>query len=56
MYLYYDDEPQRRSATAEIWMRCGRRAVTALAVAAVGVAAVYLAPAFYYLLGVLGLL
>lgn len=26
MYLYYDDEPEPRSATAEIWRTCLHRA------------------------------
>lgn len=52
MFLfYYDDEPAPRSATAEIWLECGRRALAAIAIAAVAAATVLLCPAIVYLLG-----
>jgi hypothetical protein len=49
MYLYYDDEPKRRSATAEIWLRCARRAAGLAAWAALSTGAIYVLGAIGYM-------
>lgn len=48
-FLYYYEEPKRRSPAAEIWLRCARRAAGLAAWAALSTAVIYVLGAIGYM-------